>query len=218
MKIPDSTDLRTICSALAHFYLPTALCDFHNNAVVFWNRTFQNTTGLSEAELAQIPLSSLILLGESYSGLVLQDHEPEQVVRFVPCVLKKPLVNELVHGGALVRSDGMMLTMLSLPLGDVAFEGFIHGRFVGREEERQRTREFLHDVLSSKILVASFIAHEVYQNLAATGADDANDLARVSRLLREVIEDVARGFEDPQDHAEPMPEVKTTSLNRLLGS
>ena len=25
--------------------------------------------------------------------------------------------------------------MLGLPTGDVAFEGFIHGRFVGREEE-----------------------------------------------------------------------------------
>jgi len=139
--MPDSTDWRTICSALAHFCLPTALCDIHDNAVLFWNRTFQSTTGLSEAELAKTPLSSLILLGESYSGLVLQDHDPEQIVRFIPCVLKKPLVNELVHGRALRRSDGMMLTMLSLPLGDVAFEGLIHGRFVGREEERESEPE-----------------------------------------------------------------------------
>jgi len=68
----------------------------------------------------------------------------------------------------------------------------------------------------SVFLQPLFIAHEVYQNFGAPGGRGPQWLARVSRLLREVIEDVALGFEDPQDHAEPMPEVETT--NRLLGS
>src|SRR6202035_3819884 len=47
------------------------------------------------------------------------------------------------------------------------------GASVDREEERNRTRQFFHDILSSKILVASFIAHEIYQRLAANGAEEA---------------------------------------------
>ena len=41
-------------------------------------------------------------------------------------------------GRALRRSDGMLLALLGLPVGDVAFEGFIHGHFIGREQERER--------------------------------------------------------------------------------
>jgi hypothetical protein len=44
-----------------------------------------------------------------------------------------------VAGRALKRSDGLLLAMLGLRVGDVAFEGFIHGHLIGREEERQRT-------------------------------------------------------------------------------
>jgi hypothetical protein len=84
--MPDPTDLRTICSALEHFSLPAALGNLNDDALVFWNQAFQKRAGFSEIELAQARLTSLILLDESYSGLVLQDHDPEQVVQFVPCV------------------------------------------------------------------------------------------------------------------------------------
>jgi hypothetical protein len=183
-----------------------------------WNRAFQKRAGVSEKELAQARLTSLLLLDESYGGSVLQDQDPEHVVRFVPCVLKKPLTNELVHGRALRRSDGCLLAMLGLPTGDAAFEGFIHGRFVGREEERNRTRQFFHDILSSKILVASFIAHELYQRLAANGAEEAKELGRVTKLLQETIDDISYGFEEPARQAEIIPEREAESLNRLLGS
>jgi hypothetical protein len=140
--LSEPTDLRTICSALEHFFLPAALGSIKDDALVIWNPAFQKRAGVSEKELAQARLTSLILLDESYSGIFLQDHDPEHVVRFVPCVLKKPLTNELVHGCALRRNDGWVLAMLGLPTGDIAFEGFIHGRFIGREEERNRTRQF----------------------------------------------------------------------------
>ena len=100
----------------------------------------------------------------------------------------------------------------------MAFEGFIHGHLIGREEEKKRTREFFHDVLCSKILVASFIAHEAYQTLAATGAQEAKEFARVSELLREVIENVADRFERPEIQAKPIPEGEAASLERLLES
>src|ERR1700719_339876 len=205
-KMTEPTDLRTICSALEHFFLPAALCSIQDNAFVVWNRAFQKRAGVSETELAQTRLTSLILLDESYCGSVLQDQNLDHVVRFVPCVLKKPLTNELVHGSALRRNDGCLLAMLDLPMGDVAFEGFIQGRFVGREEERNRTRHFFHDILSSKILVASFIDHEIYQRLAANGAAEAEEMGRVTKLLRETINDISYGFEEPTIQAEIIPE------------
>jgi PAS domain-containing protein len=216
--MPDPTDLRTICSALEHFSLPAALGNLNDDALVFWNQAFQKRAGFSEIELAQARLTSLILLDESYSGLVLQDHDPEQVVQFVPCVLKKPLTNEWVPGRALRRKDGILLAMLDLPVGDIAFEGFIRGHLIGREEERDRTRQFFHDILSSKLLVATFVAHEIYQSLAAKRAEEAEEQARVTKLLRELIEDISRSFEEPAMQAEPIPEREVASLDRLLGS
>ena len=217
-NLSDPTDLRTICSALEHFFLPAALCSINDDALVIWNPAFQKRAGVSEKELAQARLRSLILLDESYSGSVLGDQDPEHIIRFVPCVLKKPLTNELVHGCALRRKDGILLAMLDVPVGDVAFEGFIHGRFVGREEERNRTRQFFHDILSSKILIASFIAHEIYQRLVANGAEEAKELGRVTKLLQETIYDISHGFEEPAMQAEIIPEREAESLNRLLDS
>jgi hypothetical protein len=145
--MPEPTDLRTICSALEHFFLPAALCNIKDDAFVVWNRAFEKRAGVSEKVLAQAQLTSLLLLDESYGGSVLQDPVLDHVVRFV---LKKPVTDELVHGRALRRNDGCLLARLDLPTGDAAFEGFIHGRFVGREEERNRTRQFFHDILSQK--------------------------------------------------------------------
>jgi hypothetical protein len=216
--MPEPTDLRIICSTLEHFSLPAALCNIEDNKLVIWNELFQKASGLSEEELTQASLSSLILLDETYSGLVLKNDHPEHVVRFVPCVLKNPRLNEWVAGRALRRSDGMLLAMLRLPVGDVAFEGFIHGHLIGREEERDRMRKLLHDVLSSKILVASFIAHEVYQSLSAAGSEETKEFAKVTNLLQEVIDDIVRGFDGADIRAEPIPERETASLNRLLES
>ena len=111
----------------------------------------------------------------------------------------------------------MLLALLGLPVGDVAFEGFIHGHFIGREQERDRTRQLLHDVLSSKILVASFMTHEIYQNLSATGSEDAKELAKVTKLLQEVIDGIVRGFDGSDIQAESIPTRETASLSRLLG-
>jgi hypothetical protein len=149
------------------------LGNLKDDSLVFWNQAFQKRAEISDIELAQARLTSLILLDESYSGIFLQDHDPEHVVRFVPCVLKKSLTNEWVPGRALRRKDGILLAMLDLPVGDVAFEGFIHGHLIGREEERQRTRQFFHDILSSKLIVASFAAHEIHQSLVTKGQGDA---------------------------------------------
>ena len=58
-KIPEPTDLRTICSALEHFFLPAALCSIQDDALVIWNRAFQKRVGVAEEDLAQTRLTSL---------------------------------------------------------------------------------------------------------------------------------------------------------------
>jgi hypothetical protein len=39
-KLSEPTDLRTICSALEHFFLPAALCSINDDALVIWNPAF----------------------------------------------------------------------------------------------------------------------------------------------------------------------------------
>jgi hypothetical protein len=216
--MPEPTDLGTICSALEHFSIPAALCSIEDNKLVVWNQLFQKGTGLSEDELLQASLSSLILLDETYGGSILENGHPERIVRFVPCVLKNSLLNEWVPGRALKRSDGLLLALLGLPVGDVAFEGFIHGHLIGREAERNRTRQLLHDVLSSKLLIASLVAHEIYQSLSAKGSEEAKELAKVTKLLQGIIDDIVRDFAGSDMQAESIPERETASLNRLLES
>jgi signal transduction histidine kinase len=63
---------------------------------------------------------------------------------------------------------------LNFPAGDLALQDLIRGRLIGREEEKNRTSQFLHDILSSKLLVASLATHEVYQKLADSGAEAAS--------------------------------------------
>ena len=82
--------------------------------------------------------------------------------------------------------------------------------------KRETEPQFFHDILSSKILVASFIAHEIYQRLIANGAEEAEEMGRVTKLLRETIDDISNGFEEPTIQAEIIPEPEAESLRRLL--
>ena len=107
--------------------------------------------------------------------------------------------------------------MLDLPVGDVAFEGFIHGRLIGREEERQRTRQFFHDILSSKLLVALLPPMGIYQSLVAKGAQEAEEQARVTKLLGELIDDICHSFAGQATRAEPIPEAKPRAWTVYLG-
>jgi hypothetical protein len=49
---------------------------------------------------------------------------------------------------------------------------------------------------SSKILVASFLAHEIHQKLAASGAEEAGNMARLAKLLQQAIDAIVEGAED----------------------
>jgi hypothetical protein len=187
------TDLGGISSVLEHVYLPVVLGNIQNDALLVWNSAFQKRVGLSESELACTSFASLLILEESARNSITQGDNAEHHDTLLPCVLKTPLTN--VYGQALRCDDGMLLAMLDVTLWDLASKGFDQGLRMGCEEERNRTRHFFHDVLSSKILVASFLAHEIHQKLAASGAEEAEDMARLTKLLQEAIEAIVRGAE-----------------------
>ena len=78
MAVP--TDLRTLCSALEHFHFPAALGSVSDNRLLIWNERFRQMAELSERELAEVNLGSLIALDESYDGLPMQDGASEEMV------------------------------------------------------------------------------------------------------------------------------------------
>jgi hypothetical protein len=52
----------------------------------------------------------------------------------------------------------------------------------------------------------SFIAHELYQRLATNGAEEIEQMGRVTKLLQETIHNISHGFEEPAMQAEIIPE------------
>jgi hypothetical protein len=189
-----STDLGSISSLLEHVYLPVVLGNLQNDALLVWNSAFQKRAGLAEDELACTSFASLLTLEESARSPIRQGDDAEHLDILLPCVLTTPLTN--VYGQALKCHDGLLLAILDVTLWDLALKGFNQGRRTGSDEERNRTRHFFHDVLSTKLLVASFLAHEIHQKLAASGAEEAEDMARLTKLLQEAIEAIVRGAEE----------------------
>jgi hypothetical protein len=213
--MPVPTDLRLMCSALEQFHLPAALGSLGDNRLTIWNESFRKMAELSEEELAEVNLTSLIAMDESYRGSLVQGGDSEKDVRFVPCVLKKFGSTPPLPGSALRRDDGLLLVILNFPVGDLVFQDLIRGRLIGREEEKNHTRQFLHDILSSRLLVASFAAHEVYQKLVASGTEGREELRMVTKLLGEVINAITDGFEERVSRSGSVPAAEAASRQRL---
>jgi hypothetical protein len=182
-----STELGSRSSVLKRVYLRVVLGSPKNDALLVWNSAFQQMVGLSWDELARTPLTSLLIVGENEEDPIMQSHAVERDN-------KNHLTN--VHGQAQRCDDEMLLPMLDVNLVDLASDEFDQGRRMGCDEERKRTRHFFHDVLSSKMLVASFLAHEIYQKLAASGSEETEEMARLTKLLQEAIDAIVQGAEE----------------------
>jgi hypothetical protein len=182
-----STDFGSRSSVLKRVYLRAVLGSLQNDALLVWNSAFQKMVGLSWDELARTPLTSLLSVEENEEDPTIQSHDA-----------KSDNENHLtnVHGQAPRCDDEMLLTMLDVNLGDLISDGFDQGRLMGCDEERKRTRLFFHDVLSSKILVASFLAHEIHQKLTASRSEETEEMARLTKLLQEAIDTIVQGAED----------------------
>jgi hypothetical protein len=88
-----------------------------------------------------------------------------------------------------------MTLLLLVPLpGDAMFQEFTHGRSVGRSEESSRMSKFFHDLLSSKMMVASYFARAAHEKFSAA-ADGTVELANVMAVLDEPIEAIVKGLD-----------------------
>jgi hypothetical protein len=182
-----STDPGSRSSVLKHVYLRAVIGNLQNDALLAWNAAFQKRFGLTWHELTRTQLTSLLIVEENEEDPLMQSHDAERDN-------KNHLTN--VHGEALRCDDEMLLAMLDVTLGDSVSDGFDQGRRMGCNEERNRTRRFFHDVLSSKILVASFLAHEIYQKLTASGSEETEEMAKLTKLLQEAIDAIVQGAEE----------------------
>ena len=182
-----STDLGSRSSVLKRVYLRAVLGSPQNDALLVWNPALQKLVELSWDELARTPLTSLLIVKENEQDPLMQGHDAERDNNNHPTN---------VHRQALRCDDELLLAMLDVNLGDLISDGFDQGRRMGCDEERKRTRHFFHDVLSSKIFVASFLAHEIYQKLSASGSEETEEMARLTKLLQEAIDAIVQGAEE----------------------
>jgi hypothetical protein len=188
-------DLANLSSDLERFKLPSAVGDLTTDAFAFWNLSFCERMGLTPEELARVKLSALIRFNENGSDLSQAKAQDDNGFGSLPCAIKRSANDDLLTACAIKQENGLLLLLVDSPAHDPKFEGYIQGRIVGREEEKQRMRKFFHDLLSSKILVASFMAHSVHDKLSRVQAPESDDLHKVTTLLDEVIDAIVHGFE-----------------------
>jgi hypothetical protein len=151
--------------------------------------------GLTGEELAQVKLSGWIRLEEKYGDLTNLKTNTDYRIGPFPCAIKRAATEEIVPACAIKHEDSLLLLLLDSAPHDPRFEGYIHGRLVGRQEEANRMRKFFHDLLSSKILVASFLAHSIQDKLVRRHAPEGDELHKVTSLLDDVIDAIVHGFE-----------------------
>jgi hypothetical protein len=164
---------------------------------VFWNSSFCEKMGLTGEELSHVKLSGLIHLEDKYGDLTTLKANTNHRSGALPCAIKRAMTDEVLPACAIKHEDSLLLLLLDSASEDPNFEGYIHGRLVGRQEEANRMRKFFHDLLSSKILVASFLAHSIHDKLARHQMAEAEELSKVTGLLDDVIDAIVHGFERP---------------------
>jgi hypothetical protein len=188
-------DLGNLCSDLERFKLPAAVGDLTTDAFAFWNASFCERMALIPDELAQVKLSALLRFDEKFTDFTPGKAQHDSRAASLPCAIKRSANDEIVPACAIKNENSLLLLLVDSPAHDPKFEGYIQGRIVGREEEANRMRKFFHDLLSSKILVASFLAHSVHDKLARRQAPEIDDLRKVTTLLDQVIDAIVHGFE-----------------------
>jgi hypothetical protein len=190
-----TVDLGNLCSDLERFKLPAAVGDLTTDAFAFWNAAFCERMSLTPEELAQVKLSGLVRFDEKYTDLTQGKAQQDCRGGSLPCAIARFANEEIVPACAIKNENGLLLLLVDSPAHDPKFEGYIQGRIVGREEEANRMRKFFHDLLSSKILAASFLAHSVHDKLARRQAPEIDDLQKVTTLLDAVIDAIVHGYE-----------------------
>lgn len=122
----------------------------------------------------------------------MENNDVDQPIEFLPCTLNSLTGDEIIPGRALTRPDGIILLLLASERRCVS--DFTHGRTVGRAEEGNRTSKFFYDLLSSKMMMASYFARAADEKFSAA-ADGRIELGKVMSVLDEAIDAIVQGFD-----------------------
>ena len=82
-----------------------------------------------------------------------------------------------------------------LDLEDGTSDAFEQGRIIGRQEERANIKGIFHDAVSPELSVALLTLAETEKDLRAKHAPQADELAKVTRLIDKVIEKIVTPLE-----------------------
>ena len=173
MDVPS--DLRQLCGTLDQFGLPRAIGHSSEKSLLLWNETFAQQAKLTEAELrdAEISLSSDLAHASGDESLGL-----------MPFALKISESTKVFLGHTVKRDDGYLLMMLDLTPADILLKYFWQGRVVGKEEEKQRLAQVIHDSFSPHLLAAFFLIHGIREHLEKRYPGQAGQPAKVAQLLK----------------------------------
>src|SRR5262245_22676178 len=174
------------CAALDNYRLPRAIVHVQNCSFVAWNRAFLNLTGFSDHQLWSLKAKDCITLGNPVA----------EAPGLVSCVVRTANAERFLTGHASIGDDGSVYIMLDLEDGHS--DAFEHGRIIGRQEERTRITGIFHDAVSPELSVALLNLAEAEKELKAKCAPEAHELAKVTRLIDEVIEKIV-AFLEPQE-------------------
>ena len=179
MDVP--TDLAQLCRTLDEFGLPRAVGHISGKGLLLWNKAFAQQAKLTETDLRDAEIS------------VSTEASANEKLALMPFALKISQSTKAFLGHAVMRDDGYLLMMLDLTPADVLLKYFWQGRILGKEEEKQRLAQVVHDSFSPHLLAAFFLVHSIREHLEKRDSREAKQLAKVVDLLNESIQTLAAG-------------------------
>ena len=171
------------CAALDKYRLPRAIVHVENRSFVAWNRAFLSLTGFSDDQVWSLNAKDCVTLGNPVA----------QAPGLVSCVVRTADTERFLTGHASIGDDGSVCVMLDLE--DGTSDPFEQGRIVGRQEERANIKGIFHDAVSPELSVAFLTLAETEKDLRAKHAPEADELAKVKRLIDKVIEKIVTPLE-----------------------
>jgi hypothetical protein len=166
------------CSALDNYRLPGAIVHAENRSFVAWNRAFLSLTGFSDDQLRSLNAKDCITLGNPVA----------EAPGLVSCVVRTADTERLLTGHASIGDDGSVYVMPDLE--DGISNAFEQGRIIGGQEERAKIKGIFHSAVSPELSVALRSLAEAEKQLKAKHVPEADELAKVTRLIGKVIEKI----------------------------
>jgi hypothetical protein len=189
-----SPALVQLCFELDRFQIATAIGHISKDVFIHWNRSFEDRLGLSEVEMRDVELRSIIVPDAPVVETSGATESSLSAGPFSDCVIRIPGDERQVLGRSVRREDGFILVILDPASGTRGIEEYARGYLLGQNDAKERSRQVVHDNVSGNLLAASFAAETAKQKLEDEGRPEAEDLERVTYLIDRAINDLLNAF------------------------